>query len=352
MNPPAPPPSHPLRVQPAQEDDAPAWDRFVMNCPEATFFHRFGWKQVIESVFHHPTHYLLARANDEIRGVLPLVHVKSLLFGNALVSTPFCVQGGAAAMDETSRLALESHAEQLAVELGVDWLECRNTAPRRSDWYSKDLYYTFRKRISSNPEANLAAIPRKQRAEVRKGIAHHLIGVEDDTIHTRCFDIYAESVRNLGTPVFPRRLFQQLKETFGDDCQGLRIEHQGKSMAEVVSFHFRDQVLPYYGGGVPEARGCGAMAFMYWELMTRASARGAEWFDFGRSKIGSGSFDFKKFYGFTPEPLHYRYRLVRAEKLPEINPMNPKYQLFIRWWKRLPLPVAEIVGPWLSRHLG
>ncbi|GAB0055926.1 hypothetical protein SIID45300_00225 [Candidatus Magnetaquicoccaceae bacterium FCR-1] len=346
------PPSQPLRVQPASPADASEWDRFVATCPEATFFHRFGWKQVIETVFNHPTHYLLARANGEIRGVLPLVHVKSLLFGNALVSTPFCVQGGVAALDEESRLALESHAEQHALELGVDWLECRNTTPRRPDWDAKSLYYGFRKPISPNPETNLAAIPRKQRAEVRKGIAHHLVAVEDDTIHTRCFDIYAESVRNLGTPVFPRALFFQLKETFGADCQGLRIEQHGKSVAEVVSFYFRDQVLPYYGGGLPEARASGAMAFMYWELMTRAAARGAETFDFGRSKIGSGSFDFKKFYGFTPEPLQYRYRLVRAGKLPDINPMNPKYRLFIRLWKRLPLPVAERVGPWLSRHLG
>ncbi|MBF0417983.1 MAG: FemAB family PEP-CTERM system-associated protein, partial [Magnetococcales bacterium] len=201
-------------------------------------------------------------------------------------------------------------------------------------------------------ETNLVAIPRKQRAEVRKGIAQGLVSIPDDMIHERCFDIYAESVRNLGTPVFPRTLFSQLKAEFGDDCQGLCIERNGKGVAEVVSFHFRDQVLPYYGGGLPEARACGAMAFMYWDLMTRAAGRGAERFDFGRSKIGSGSFDFKKFYGFTPEPLHYRYRLVRAAALPENNPLNPKFRLFIQMWKRLPLPVTEWVGPWLSRHLG
>ncbi|MBF0341192.1 MAG: FemAB family PEP-CTERM system-associated protein [Magnetococcales bacterium] len=342
-----------LEVIVLDSGDETAWDRFVEHCPEATFFHRVGWKGVMEEVFHHQTHYLLARTPDgTIQGVLPLVQVKSRLFGNALVSTPFCVYGGVAALTESARLALEARAETLAVEKQVDWLECRNLTPRRPDWSAKELYYTFRKTISADPQINLLAIPRKQRAEVRRGLQHGLTAVVDEQIGERCFDIYAESVRNLGTPVFPRRLFRELKARFGADCTGLRIEHQGQSVATVVSFHFRDQVCPYYGGGTPAARSTGAMAFMYWELMTRAADRGARLFDFGRSKLGSGSFDFKRYYGFTPEPLHYRYRLVQASRLPENNPMNPKYRYFIQLWKRLPLPVAERVGPWLSKYLG
>ncbi|MBF0627528.1 MAG: FemAB family PEP-CTERM system-associated protein [Magnetococcales bacterium] len=341
-----------VRVTLLAPGEEPAWDRFVAHCPEATFFHRAGWKRILEQAFGHATHYLLARRGEAIQGVLPLAQVRSLLFGHALVSTPFCVYGGAAALDEESRHALEAHAEQLALRLNVDWLECRNLSPRREEWGSKALYYTFRKPIVADPQANLAAIPRKQRAEVRRGLQHGLTGVQDDDIAGRCFDIYSESVRNLGTPVFTRALFTLLKEQFGADCEGWRVERQGRSVAAVVSFYFRDQVLPYYGGGLPEARSCGALAFLYWDLMTHAAARGARLFDFGRSKAGSGSFDFKKYYGFTPEPLHYRYRLVRASSLPEVNPMNPKYRYFIRMWKRLPLPVAETIGPWLARSLG
>ncbi|MBF0427933.1 MAG: FemAB family PEP-CTERM system-associated protein [Magnetococcales bacterium] len=328
------------------------WEQFVALCPEATFFHRVGWKQITEKVFGHQTYYLWARSSEGVRGVLPLVHVRSRLFGNALVSTPFCVYGGVAALDEAARLALESRAETLARDLKVGWLECRNSLPRRAEWAGKPFYFTFRKRIEPNPEANLLAIPRKQRAEVRRGAQNGLISLLDNHVDGQCFDVYSESVRNLGTPVFPRALFRALKETFGDDCEGLRIEQNGKTVSSVVSFYFRDQVLPYYGGGVREARALGAMAFMYWELMTRAADRGARVFDFGRSKQGSGSFDFKKYYGFTPEPLHYRYCLVQAKSLPEINTMNPKYQMFIRLWKHLPLPVAERLGPLLSRHLG
>ncbi|MBF0614563.1 MAG: FemAB family PEP-CTERM system-associated protein [Magnetococcales bacterium] len=341
-----------VRVTTLASGEEAAWDRFVMACPEATFFHRVGWKRVIEEAFGHRSHFLLARRGVEICGVLPLVQVRTLLFGHSLVSLPFCVYGGVAASDEESRLALEGHAEALAVTLGVDWLECRNCVPRRSEWSSKELYYTFRKSFDPDPAVNLAAIPRKQRAEVRRGVQHGLVGVRAEGIQGRCFDIYAESVRNLGTPIFSRRLFVLLQEEFADDCEGLVIERGGRAVAAVVSFYFRDQVLPYYGGGRPEARGCGAMAFMYWELMRLAAERGASLFDFGRSKKGSGSFDFKRYYGFDPEPLHYRYRLVGGTALPEVNPMNPKYRLLIAAWKHLPLFVAGKVGPWLARGLG
>lgn len=342
-----------LIVRPIESGEESRWDRFVLEaCQEATFFHRIGWKRIIEQSFDHQTHYLLAESSTGLRGVLPLVHVKSRLFGNSLVSTPFCVYGGVAALDETASLALEVNAIELAKSLNVDWLECRNRQPRRSDWHSKNLYFGFSKEIDPNPAVNLAAIPRKQRAEVRKGIQNGLCGIQDPQIANQCYDIYATSVRNLGTPVFPRKLFSCLQETFAQDCEGLLVQQEGKSVAAVVSFYFRDQVLPYYGGGLPEARSLGTMAFMYWELMTIATQRGARVFDFGRSKQGSGSFDFKKYYGFVPELLQYRYHLVKANALPQINPLNPKYRLFIKLWQQLPLPIAQWLGPWFSRSLG
>ncbi len=341
-----------LLVRPLESGEAALWDDFVAGCEEATFFHRVGWKGVSEGAFGHRTHYLLAESASGVRGVLPLCHVKSRLFCNALVSTPLSVYGGVAAVDEVACLALETKAVELAVELGVDWLECRNRLPRQPEWSSKPLYYTFHKEMALDPVANLAAIPRKQRAEVRKGINNGLVAAVEGDIATRCFDIYSESLRNLGTPIFPRAVFELLQSTFGADCEGRVVEHQGRGVAAVVSFYFRDQVLPYYGGGTPEARALGAMAFMYWDLMRSATERGAKIFDFGRSKLGSGSFDFKKFYGFTPEPLHYRYHLVQAQSLPDINPLNPKYQLFIKVWKQLPLPLAEWMGPWVAKYLG
>lgn len=328
------------------------WDAFVQVCPGATFFHRAGWRRLLEGVFGHRAHYLYAERGGRISGVLPLGHIRSRLFGNALISTPFCVQGGVAADDEASARALTDAACALAHELGVDYLELRNLETRNPGWPCKDsLYVTFRKAIDPDPERNMLAIPRKQRAMVRKGIKHGLRGeVERDA--GRFFAIYSDSVRRLGTPVFPARYFQALLEEFGDDCDILTVTRDGRPVSSVLCFWFRDEVLPYYGGGTLEARAVAGYDFLYWDLMRRACERGCRVFDYGRSKVGTGSYDFKRNWGFEPEPLHYEYHLVRAGEVPDINPMNPKYRLFVAAWKRLPLPVANALGPLVSRSLG
>ncbi|MBF0454659.1 MAG: FemAB family PEP-CTERM system-associated protein [Magnetococcales bacterium] len=337
----------------SERQEEAAWDRFVVNCPEATFFHRVGWREVIQRSFGHRGHYLLAERQGEIVGVLPLVRQKSLLFGDALISTPFCVYGGVASREASARQALEQAASALAEEMGVAYLECRNHTTPTPQWLTKDLYYTFSKPISTDPQENLTAIPRKQRAEVRKGIKKGLMTEVDQDVAGVCYDLYAQSVRNLGTPVFSRNYFRLLKEVFGEDCEGVVVRDGGEVVSAVVSFYFRDEVLPYYGGGTPHARRMGGTPFMYWDLMRHASQeRGVARFDFGRSKKGSGSFDFKKFYGFEPKPLPYQYHLVKEDGLPNISPDNPKYRLFIQAWKRLPLPVSRWLGPWLAKDLG
>jgi len=340
-----------LQVRPMQPSDATRWDAFVAACPEASFFHRAGWRKAVEEGLGHRTHYLLAERGEAIAGILPLAEVRSRLFGHTLTSLPGCVYGGVAAADEEARRALTDAACRLAEGLRVDALELRNRAPREPSWPRKDLYVSFRKAISPDPDANLKAIPRKQRAMVRKGIDAGLTGRVVDEVDA-FFPIYAESVRNLGTPVFPRRYFRLLKAIFEDDCELSIISHQGSDIAAVMSFYFRDEVLPYYGGSRSEARAVKGNDFMYWDLMCRAAERGARLFDYGRSKQGSGSYSFKKNWGFTPEPLAYEYHLVKADRVPEVNPNNPKYHYFIEAWKRLPLPIANAVGPLLARNLG
>jgi FemAB-related protein (PEP-CTERM system-associated) len=327
------------------------WDAFVDRCPEASFFHKAGWKEVIERAFGHPMPYLYAEEAGRIVGVLPLGHVKSLLFGNALISNPFCVYGGAAAESEEARRALEERAVRMAREAGVDYLEFRNRIARSSGRPTKSLYVTFRKALDPDPEKNLAAVPRKQRAMIRKGIAAGLGGVIDSGVD-RFFEAYAESVRNLGTPVFPKHYFALLKEVFAESCEILTVEHQGRVVASVMNFYFRDEVLPYYGGGTAQARDLKGNDFMYWEVMRRAAEQGVRVFDYGRSKEGTGSYRFKTHWGFEPEPLPYEYELVKAGAMPDINPLNPKYRLFVAVWQHLPLPVSKWVGPWISRNLG
>ena len=340
-----------MQIHALSERDAARWDAYVMAHPDATFFHRAGWQRVVKQAFGHRTHFLVAEQFGNIVGVLPLVQIKSRLFGHSLSSLPFCAYGGIVANDAQVFAALDQAAQALAIKLQVGALEYRNLHAQHSDWPSKDLYVTFRKSIDPDIEANMNAIPRKQRAMVRKGIKAGLIG-EIDADTTRFFAAYSASVHRLGTPVFSRRYFRVLKEVFGDDCEVLTITLDGKVIASVLSFYFRDEVLHYYGGGVDAARAVAGNDFMYWELMRRACERGLKVFDFGRSKRGTGSYDFKKNWGFEAAPLHYEYFLVADREVPEINPLNPKYSLFIKAWKRMPLALANVIGPHIVKNLG
>ncbi len=342
-----------LIVRPARESDAAAWDAFVEATPEATFCHRWGWQSVLGEVFGHRAHYLLAERHGRIEGVLSLAEIKSRLFGHALISTPFCVYGGIVATNEAARAALDAHAQALAQELGVGHLEYRDRdRPAHADWPGTDLYVTFRKTLDPEVEKNMLAIPRKQRAMVRKGIKNELVAEMEDGVDG-FFRLYADNVRRHGTPALPKRYFAALRKTFGHDCEVLLVRTKaGRVVSGVLSFRFRDEILPYYAGDTVEARALAANDFKYWEVMRRACEQGLRVFDYGRSKVGTGPYDFKRNWGFEPQPLNYRYKLVRAQRLPENNPNNPKYRLFIQAWQRLPLPVANFLGPHIVRNLG
>lgn len=338
-------------VRMLEEADRPAWDRFVRARPEGTFFHLSGWRSIIERICGHRTHYLCAWRGTELVGVLPLAEIRSLLFGHSLMSTPFCVYGGVVAATEEDRAALELHARGLADRLRVGYLELRNLRKSAGSWAEKDLYVTFRKTISPDDEENMRAIPRKQRAMVRKGIEAGL-AAETDADIGRFYDMYSESVRNLGTPVLAKRFFGALLESFSGDAEVMTIVHEGRPVSSVLSFYFRDEVLPYYGGGIGQARDLKANDFMYWALMRHAVTRGVRLFDFGRSKVGTGSYSFKTHWGFEPQRLEYQYHLVRATRVPEVNPLNPKYRALIATWKRMPIWATRVAGPIVARYLG
>jgi FemAB-related protein (PEP-CTERM system-associated) len=341
-----------LRVRRVDDGDGSRWDAFVATCPDATFFHRFAWKGILERVFRHRTFYLAAERADHVVGILPLAEVRSLLFGHALVSLPFCVYGGAAASDARAVSELHEAAQRLAATLGVGHLELRNRVQREPAWQQQELYVTFRRPIDPHPEANLLAIPRKQRAMVRKGIQRGL-AAEVDAREDRFYALYADNMHRHGTPPHARRYFAALLEAFGEAAEVLTVlGPDGAPVSSVLSFYFRDEVLPYYAGDSLAARDLAANDFKYWELMRRACLRGCRTFDYGRSKRGTGSFDFKRNWGFEPTPLAYEYALVRGDRIPENNPLNPKYRTFIAAWRRLPRPVANALGPHLARALG
>ena len=340
------------RLDPADIDTAARWDAFVLACPQATFFHRAAWQAVIALVFKHPTYFLYVEVDGQIQGVLPLGHISSWLFGKALVGLPFAVYGGVAALTEAAAIALEQEAQRLAQSLGVDHLELRNVCRRHTDWPMQDLYVTFRKEILPDEESNMLAIPRKQRAMVRKGIKNNLVA-QIDANTDRFFALFADNVHRHGTPTLPKKYFQALLDTFGPDCEVLTVcAPDGKPLSSVLSFYFRDEVLPYYAGDDEAARDLAANDFKYWELMRRACARGLKVFDYGRSKQGTGPYAFKKNWGFEPTALHYEFCLYGREGIPQNNPNNAKYKLLISTWRRMPIGLANWLGPFIVRNLG
>lgn len=328
------------------------WDAFVHSSTEATAFHLSAWGLAISASMGHQAYYLATFQGVEITGILPLIHVKSLLFGQSLSSLAFAVYGGPLTGSSEIHAALDSAAWALAQKLGISVLEYRNQKQMRPCWQAKaETYATFRRPLQATSEENLKAIPRKQRAEVRKSFEKGLTAIIEKDADNH-FAVYSESVRNLGTPVFPKSLFQALLHYYQDDVDVLTVMHEGRPVASVLSLYHRGEVLPYYGGGTAAARDLRANDFMYFKLMEHAVGRGCTAFDFGRSKFGTGAFSFKKNWGFEPTPLCYEYRLAEGAVMPDLNPNNPKYQMMVQTWQKLPLPVANWLGPKIARSLG
>ncbi|MEA3001551.1 MAG: hypothetical protein QOH81_339 [Sphingomonadales bacterium] len=336
--------------------DSAAIDSFVADHGRAQLFHRPQWSRAVEQGCGARAHYLLAESGPgAIRGLLPLSEVRSPLFGNSLVSAGFGVGGGALADEPATAQALADAAWALAEERGCAGLELRGGALPDGPWRLNDaVYVNFAADLPQGDEAIMLSIRKRQRAEVRRALGFGLdyregTGATDLALH---FRLYSTSVRNLGTPVFPRRLFEAMAAEFGEAAHILTAFKDGKPLSSVFSFFFKGSCMPYWGGGGADARRWRANEATYYELMCRASRRGCTRFDFGRSKVGTGPYAFKKNWGFEPAPLVYATRTADGVAQREINPMNPRYRLQIAAWRRLPLWLANRLGPPIARGLG
>lgn len=337
------------------------WDNYVKAHQQGSFFHLSGWKTVIEKSFGHSCYFLYALTDGKVSGVLPLVEVKSKLFGHALVSTPFCVYGGAIADSTIIVRQLENEACQLAEQLQVDYLELRYKDAQDSELLLKQAHSTFGCELAEDSDKILASVKKKQRAVIRHSLKNELNcsiseGLETSPNHKDFIDFYqllSTSYLNLGTPIFTKHYFTNLMQVFGE-CSDITVirDKENNPSSAVMNFYFNEQVLPYYGGGNDSARGLKSADYMYYQVMCHAQEKGKTWFDFGRSKNDSGPYKYKKNWGMQPQPLHYYYYLVKADELPNLSPNNPKYKFFISMWQKLPLKVSQILGPFLSKYLG
>jgi FemAB-related protein (PEP-CTERM system-associated) len=341
-----------LVVRPLGPGEGQWWDEFVHRRPDSSFFHQSCWRQVVEQVFEHTPHYLVAERDGELRGVLPLFLVKSMFLGRTLVSVPYGVSGGLLAVDRDEELALLREAVARAERERVRYLELRHLADHRLGLQTSELYVTYRCDLPEDPEECLLMIPRKARAEARRGRDKSGLQFVDGCDLDTFFRLFSRNKRGLGSPTLPRRMFEVVCETLGDQA----VMHSvlladGRTVAAVMSFKFRDTLMAYYSGADEGHQSLGLNNFMYWKLCEWAVLNGFRQFDFGRSRVGTGPAAFKKNMGYEPIPMHYQYHLVGSSSMPEFHPSNPRLSVPRKLWQRLPLFVANPLGGWLSRSL-
>jgi FemAB-related protein (PEP-CTERM system-associated) len=329
------------------------WDRYVRGSAGATFFHQLGWRWLVERVFGHRAHYLTALREGNIVGVLPLFELRSALFGHSLVSIPFAIGGGIAADDAAAATALLDSARAIATERRVDYLELRSERPLPdAGLVAKDLYVTFRADLEEGEEALLKRMERKRRQMMnyvsKAAYGYRVAGLEELPLF---YDLFSQSMRHHGTPVYPRRFLAELLDRHPGTTNLFFIEHEGKTVAGVLNLLHRDVIMPFYAGADRSERPRGVDDYTYLAIMRWGRDHGYRTFDFGRSKRGTGAYDFKRRWGMEEVPLSYQYHLVKARELPNVSPANPKYKAAIRAWQKLPLPITRLLGPMIVKRV-
>lgn len=342
--------STPLVLKALDRPD-PRWDAYVEAHPSGTVYHSWPFRRVLERAYPHEPVYLYVERGDEIAGVLPAFISGAPPFTRALVSVPLGVGGGILASDQESQDRLRQAAREVADREGLAYVEYKSERAIFPELSTKDdLYFGFTQELFEDEAQQLKQIPRKARAVLREAERSGLSAEYNTEDFAQFYDLYAQSLRNLGTPMFPKELFIAcLEELPGADL--LSIRQQGRVIGSVLNFYFKDQMLPFFAGTAPEARTFGVNNYMYWHMLRTGYARGYRVFDFGRSKAGTGAFQFKKNFGMTPTPLEYQYELVGVDSLPEVNPNNPKYAAAISIWKRLPVGLHARFGPLISTRI-
>ncbi len=343
-----------LTVEEVADDQENLWSAYVGKRPDATLFHDWRWLDAVADAYPCRNFRLVAKRDGLIVGVAPLTLVSSPFFGRSLVSVAYGVGGGVIADDVIAARAIGDYALALGHRLRVRHVEFRGgAAPGDSYVLKSGCHVSFERPLPAQEDALIDWLPRKRRAEVRKAISTGGAAQNNERIANtidQFYSLYAASLRNHGTPVMPKRFIAALAKRFGDEFEISIVENSGAPIAGLASFWRPDRVMPYYIGAGAKARETRAFDFLYYQLMKRAVERGVAIFDFGRSKADSTHAETKRHWGFEARPVAYHVALVNATTPPNLSPKNPKFQALIGIWRRLPLPVANFLGPMLARN--
>ncbi len=333
--------------------DRAAWDAYVRTNSVSVNYHRYAWRDVIEKSFGHPCHYLAAKDSaGAVVGILPLTHMKSALFGNFLVSLPFFNYGGLLCDNEEIGAALLAEAVKVRDELGAAHVELRHTEPWPGELPTKQAKVSMLLDLGNNSELLWKGFNAKLRNQVRKaeksGCTARVGGLE---LLADYYTVFVRNMRDLGTPVYGEKFFAEVLSAFSDDSNIIAVYLEGKPVAAGLVVRFRDTVEIPWASSIRDYNTLCPNNLLYWEALQHALRIGCTRFDFGRSTPGEGTFKFKEQWGAKPIQLHWQYLLPYGASLPELNNKNPKFEMAIRLWQKLPLFLTRLLGPHIVKNI-
>jgi serine/alanine adding enzyme len=334
-------------------EEGKLWDDFVSSMNESTNYHRFGWREVLEKSFGHQTYYLVARnCGKEICGILPLVHLKSRLFGNFLVSLPFFNYCGPLCSSTQVSTRLLNYTRNVMEEVCADYVELRYVNDWKEGFETKSHKVTMVLDLETDQCAQWKVFDAKVRNQVRKAEKSGLTAIVGHLeLLDGFYEVFCRNMRDLGTPVYGKNFFQNILEVFPDSTRIISVVLEGKVIASCVLTWFKGTLEVPWASSVIDYREKCPNNLLYWEAIRFAIRNGVRQFDFGRSTPGEGTFRFKKQWGAKPVPLYWQYMIEPGRDLPEINPKNPRYQAAIKVWKKLPVSLTRILGPRIVRNI-
>jgi len=332
--------------------DAAEWDAYVQSHPEGSVDHLWRWRDVFSRVFGHQSTYLVARREGAIAGILPLVHFGSRLFGRFLVSVPFLNYGGVLASDSAAADALIAEAHHVAHRFGASHVELRHTSRQFTGLPCRAHKLKLTRPLPPTPDALWSDVDRKVRNQVRKAQKDGLTAQRGDSeLIADFYSVFSRNMRDLGTPVYPKRLFVETARLFSHQLQVYVVRLGRVPVAAAITLRFKDIVIVPWASSLREHRQHCPNMLLYWTMLEKASQLGVKTFDFGRSTRDAGTHHFKLQWGAEATPMHWEYVLLTRATAPDQGPGNPKFAAAIAAWQRLPLWLANAVGPTIVRNI-
>lgn len=335
-----------IKVRLAENNDCKRWNEYTEQNLQSTYCHRWEWQDVFRKSFKASPFYFLAEQNNKIVGILPTIYMKSLLFGKYMISLPWLDYGGPVANSAEITKELVSIAGEKAKELGCQFLEMRAVRKRLPEYTEKLDKREFHLDLSGGREEVWKSFDAKARNQARKGEKSGLtirFGTTD--LLDEFYRVFSRNMRDLGTPVWPKNLFYEIFEYFGDTSEIVLVEMNNQPIAGALILHYREFSAVPSASALREYLKYCPNNFMYWEIIKRCIERGSKIFDFGRSSEGAGTYKFKKQWVKNPKEQVWQYKLYGQDSLPELNPNNPKFKMLIGLWRKLPIPLANLIGP-------